>query len=96
MALNSVDPMRPYRIAIRAEGNMINAYWTRTGTMEGAELVACISRDVCDSSNALFEAFHALIEATSVELVRLRLGAHLRIMDIETTAAPERELAGRD
>lgn len=84
---------RPYRVAIRGEGKMINAYWTRTGTMDGAELIASIAREVCESSSELWDAFQVLMQATSVELVKLRL--NMSVSDIEVTPAAEHERAGR-
>lgn len=84
---------KPYRIAIRAEGPVINAYWARTGTMEGAEQVASINRELCDSEPKIFEGFQLLMKALSVELVRLRLGK--TVDHIEVEPAPEHERAGR-
>ena len=84
---------RPYRIAIRAEGAMVNAYWTRTESMDGAQLVASISRELCEAEWAMFSAFRMLMEAAAVELVRLRLGA--RVSAVEVTPAAEHERAGR-
>lgn len=87
------DPQRPYRIAIRAEGSMVNAYWARTETMEGAELVASISRELAESDRAIFDSFRLLMEACSIVLARVRLGAATTV--VEVTPAPEHERAGR-
>lgn len=71
---------------------MVNAYWARAGTMEGAELIASIRTDICESSAAVLEGFKMLMQVVSVELVRTRLGATVEAISIES--APEHERTG--
>jgi len=87
------NEQRPYRVAIRAEGEWVNAYWARTGTMEGAARIASISRELAECNPRMFESFRLLMEAASIELVRLRLDAQVSAVEVEP--APEHERAGR-
>lgn len=84
---------RPYRIAIRAEGTKVNAYWTRARTMDGAELVASINRDLCEQCPGMFNSFVLLMEGAAVAMVKWRLNASVTHVDVEP--GPEHERAGR-
>lgn len=83
----------PFRLAIRAEGSMVNAYLARWGTMEGAHLLASVARACCDADPAVFEAFKAM--------AKVALQAAMKsVSDIPVDfageqPAPEHEKAGR-
>lgn len=83
----------PYRVAIRAEGAMINAYFAPTHTMEGAQLVACIGRDVCEADRRVFEIFQQLMAMVSAIKVHALTGE--MPIDVEYRDAPEHERAGQ-
>lgn len=86
------DPSRPIRIAIRAEGASINAYLAQTGTMEGARVVASISREIAVLPG-VFDSFRATMELAITEAMKLHLGPGA-VHSVETGQAPEHERAG--
>lgn len=71
---------------------MVNVYWTRTTTMDGAELVACINREVVTSDRDLGDAFLKLMQLVAVQMAHLRLKSG--VSGIEVRVAPEHEKAG--
>lgn len=79
------DSKKRYRIAIREESGMVNAYWAPIDSMEGAELVACCSREVLDDAPELVDAFYMLMEMASVALCKSRLSVVPR--SVEFSAA---------
>lgn len=83
----------PFRIAIRAEGKMINAYVAPPDTMEGAHLLGCVARAVCEADRSVFDDFQALMQRAAAALTREVLGAEP--IRFDTTEAPEHERAGR-
>lgn len=82
----------PYRIAVREEGAMVNAYWTPIDTMDGAELVACVNRAALKSAPELGVAFMTLMQCLSIELAKTRLGA--RVVGVDVSTAPQHERSG--
>lgn len=86
------DPTKPYRVAMREEGAMVNLYWTRAETMVGAELVGSFNRELCYSAPEIGQAFKMLAGIMAAELCRVRLG--VQASAIEHSDAPEHERAG--
>jgi hypothetical protein len=86
------DEIKPFRIAIRAEGEFVNAYFASPTSMENAQLVASIRRAVCDADEAVFDAFKDLVRKVVSSLTKRVLGAEPIRMEEE--AAPEHERAG--
>lgn len=86
------DPSRPIRIAIRAEGDTINAYLAKTGTMEGAQVVASISRSFAVLPG-VFDSFRATMEQALTQALKLHLGPDA-VHSVETSQAAEHERAG--
>lgn len=86
-------PQCTHKIAVRSEGTMVNAYWTRFETMEGAELVASINREICDRNPEIGQAFLMLAQVMAHAMGESRLGK--RVIGVEMTQAPEHEKAGR-
>jgi hypothetical protein len=82
----------PYRIAIRAEGKFVNAYWTRSTTMQGAELIASIRKDICDTDRTTFSGFKMLMEVVAVILGERATGR--KVESVEIHDAPEHERGG--
>jgi hypothetical protein len=82
----------PYRIAIRAEGKFVNAYWTRSNTMQGAELIASIHRDIGDANSEAFQGFRMLMEVVAVILGERATGQ--KVESVEIHDAPEHERGG--
>lgn len=80
----------PYRIAIREEGAMVNAYWTSTDTMEGAELVASIQTRMLRDDPGLWEGFQIMAQAMAVSLTQHRLGVTPTGLNVSEAAQHER------
>lgn len=57
--------MQTFRIAIRYEGQSINAYWARIDTMEGAIPIASFNRRICDTDPKIFNAWVALLKVSA-------------------------------
>lgn len=83
----------PFRIAIRAEGNMVNAYLAAPDTMAEATPIGSIVRSACDADRALFEDFKALMQKVVAAACHSALG--VVPADFETSPAPEHERSGR-
>ncbi len=82
---------RAMRMAIRAEGSFINAYWAPMDTLVGAELVASIRKDVCDRTPELFTAFVATVEIVAHSLAA---ATGESVVGMQFRDAPEHEKAG--
>jgi hypothetical protein len=81
------------RIAIRVEGEMINAYLAPLENMEGAILLGSIRHKVCRASRPAFDAFRALMQQAFNVAAKDALGVEAAKFDIEP--APEHERSGR-
>lgn len=81
-----------FRIAIRAEGEFINAYLAPPDSMVNAVHMGSIRRSFCDASRPLFKQFQELMQAAITVAVQESLGATPE--GFVTTAAPEHEKAG--
>ena len=87
------DPLRPYRVAIRGEGAMVNAYFAEIDTMENAQLVASIARDACEADRRVFEVFQMLMQMVCA--IKTEAATGRDAVAIEVRDAPEHEKAGR-
>lgn len=79
------------RIAVRGEGEWVNAYLARGDTMEGAQLVASIRRAVCDRRPELFDRWKAILHDTMMALCE---DTGVPVLRTEEQTAPEHERAG--
>jgi hypothetical protein len=82
----------PMRLAIRSEGNMLNAYIAETGTMDRAILVGSIVRRACDDQPEIFEAWKELMKLVMTETVRTVFGVTPE--NWREDPAPESERSG--
>jgi hypothetical protein len=80
------------RIAIRAEGQMINAYVAMANSMEGAIPIGSISRVLCDEDETLFDQFKALMTMAGTTLIEQLAGG--KVLEVFERDAPEHEKAG--
>lgn len=86
------DTTAAMRVAIRTEGNTINAYAARLGTMDGAVLMGSINRRLCEVDRAVFEAFVSAMSLAMAAMLKDACG--LAVSAFEVREAPEGEKAG--
>lgn len=86
-----MSELSPFRIAIRQEGGVINAYLSPMASMRDAVLVASINKGLCEQFPPLFEEFKALVSGVAVRFFEDVFGDTPRI---DVRAAPEHERAG--
>lgn len=79
------------RLAIRTEGQMVNAYVATTQDMNGALLIGSVSLGLLNMDNALFYGFKQLMTDALHVMVRAQGGKVLEVME---QPAPEHEKAG--
>lgn len=81
----------PIRLAIRSEGNMVNAYIADANTMDDAQLIGAISRRVCGLDPAVFDAWKALMTRVLNDAIKDVFGREAEMIE---RPAPEHERAG--
>jgi hypothetical protein len=81
-----------FRIAVRREGAMINAYVAEMGTMEGSLLLASINAAVCEQDPVMFDRFKRLCETAVRSMVR---GIGVEVARFQEMVPPPGEVAGR-
>ena len=81
----------PFRIAIRQEGKVVNAYIAPMGTMEGALLLGSMSLAICRMDGQAFEDFKALASAFVERYIAGETGT---MPSMEVSPAPEHEKGG--
>lgn len=81
----------PYRIALREEGEQVNAYFARTETMEGAQLVMSLRRDIA-CLEPVREGLMLLTQAIAIAMVE-RI-TDKPVIGIDISQAPEHERWG--
>lgn len=86
--------LKPYRIAIRTEGDLVNAYWARYETMEGAKLCMSIDRRLCDVP-MIREGFTLVAQAIAAHLIQGALQPGQTVSGFVMEDAPEHERTGR-
>lgn len=82
----------PFRIAFRAEGKMINAYFAPKDSMDDALLMGSISKRLCDEDRALWEGFKDLMRQSITSLMKATLG--IEPVGFGEEPAPESERSG--
>lgn len=80
------------RVAIRKEGNFINAYAAELGTMEGAHLIGSIARACVEEDPEVFEAFKRCVTLALAAILEGVAG--IEVVDFVIEPAPEHERAG--
>lgn len=83
---------KPFRIAIRAEGNFINAYLAAPDSMASAQLIGCVARGACDADRTIFTEFQTLMQRAVAIACKGALG--VEPLKFETQPAPEHERGG--
>lgn len=81
------------RLAFRREGNVINAYWAQTSTMDEAVLIGSIRASVCEADEEVWDGFKVLMREAFSGIVFQTIG--VRPAWGSEQAAPEHERAGR-
>lgn len=85
-----MDPKRPFRLAIRDEGSFVACYLARSGTMEGAVLIATLAKAFAQVPGA-FDAWQQTL--TKALVGALEIGGN-KVEGVEISGAPEHEKAG--
>ncbi len=91
----SEKPVKVFRIALRAEGEWLLAYFAATDTMADAVELGRISRAACELDGELWIAWQAIWSAWSERAVRLVIPVEKGDIGIEVEDAPEHERNGR-
>lgn len=86
------QPLGPVRLAIRAEGEWLNAYIAQTDTMEGAFLIGSIARSICDVRTDIFTEWKDVM--TKVFEHGLSSVTGFRDIPMVERRAPEHERSG--
>lgn len=81
----------PWRLAIRSEGEYVNAYFADLDTMDGAILLGSIKRNIAEAG--MFDSWRLLMQESLAVMVQHAIGE--RPEYDEPQAAPEHERAGR-
>lgn len=90
--MNEPETVSPFRIAFRVEGPMIHAYFAAPETMEGAQLLGGILKNICDEDRAVWEGFKALMRQAMTSVMRAAIG--VEAAEFVEEPAPENERAG--
>jgi hypothetical protein len=83
----------PIRMAFRREGEFVNCYLARTGTMVGAELLGSMRSDFLDANPEAWEGWQQIMADVLAKIVRL--AAPGAPFEVEAKDAPAHELVGR-
>jgi hypothetical protein len=81
---------KPLRLAIRDEGNFVACYLARTGSLQGAVLVATLSKTFALVPGA-FDAWRVAL--TDAMVGALQIAGH-QVEGVEVETPPEHERAG--
>ncbi|MGC4059386.1 MAG: hypothetical protein QM749_00405 [Aquabacterium sp.] len=81
-----------HHVSVRDEGKFYRAYWTKVGTMEGAEEIASIRRDLCVHDPMLFELFMHQARISAIAMAEMTLGA--QVAELTLSQPPVHEIAG--
>lgn len=80
------------RLAIRQEGQTVNAYVANSGSMDDAFIIGSIAAGLLRMQPELFEQFKALMTSAMIALVEV--GANGKVLSLTESPAPEHEKAG--
>lgn len=83
---------RPFRLAFRVEGTMVNCYLALMDTMDGATYLGGISKAVLDVNPEQFAAFKTIMRVGLAAAIKESLGIDAH--HFEETKAPEHERGG--
>lgn len=81
------------RLAIRSEGEFVNAYMAEMGTMDSAVLLSSIRRTIIDNDRRAFDLWRDFLQAAFGDMLKGIAGAELEWGDPQP--APEHERSGR-
>ena len=84
-----------FRIAMRLEGDRINAYYAAPDTMEGALWLGALAKSVADASPEAWERFKRVMRTAAADAIRATSGDPNANIEFGEEAAPEHERAGR-
>lgn len=90
----AVKPKSSYRLAIRAEGAMMNAYLAPANTMEGAMLLGSLLRRPLDDDAELWETWKACMRDAASVVISTVFGGDIVAEWSDETPAPEHERSG--
>jgi hypothetical protein len=82
----------PFRLAIRQEGELINAYVASNETMEGAMLLGSMRKRICEIDGEIFDLFKMLMQAALAAVSKDAVGIDIAFVGEEP--APEHERSG--
>jgi len=80
------------RLAIRAEGDFVNAYHAAPDTMLGATLIGSFRRSVLEQQPGMFERWKALVSEAYVKTIEDATGIRPQLTE---GPAPVHERSGR-
>jgi len=86
------DSLRPYRVAVREDGEFVNAYFAKADTLDGAWLVASISKTVLELEPVAWQVFQEFMKCVASTLVEKATGA--RVVDVIVGPGPAHERSG--
>lgn len=86
------DMVKVGRVAIRHEGEFINAYWAQPDAMENATLLGSMRYALVAADNDVFEAFKELMQFAAQIFLKTALNADAKFGNEEP--APEHERSG--
>lgn len=81
------------RLAIRMEGEWVNAYIAAGDTMENAIHIGSVRRILCDNDPEVFQAWGNAMNRAMVDTVEMVSGK--AVIQTQQEKAPEHERAGR-
>ncbi len=87
-----MNAISPIRIALRHEGDNVNAYLAQTGTMEGAKLLGSLAVSMA-SLPGVFDAWQAFWQQASKAAIGA-LMPDVTVQGFDVREAPEHEKAG--
>lgn len=81
----------PFRLAIRTEGKMVNAYLAASESMDGAELIGSLRITIARGDQGVFERWKALMQNALAHIIEIETGL---APDFVEEPVPEHERAG--
>lgn len=84
--------VKPFRLAFRTEGSMVNCYFAAPDTMEGARLVSAMPRRILQAEPQLWEDWRALMRRALSVMCREAIGSEP--VEFTEEVAPEHERGG--
>lgn len=89
--LDDTQPMaKPFRIAFRVEGPMVNVYLALHDTMKDAMLMGSCMKSILDVDREQFEKFREIMQNGIAAAIKDTLGVEVSKFEIEPAPAHER------